>query len=130
MSSSRCVIVVALCFMAVVINSISQPSLGQEGKAKSKKVARTESKSSNRDQRLDEIEKRLMELINDVKSLRTSEEPPKSAPAATTTTATAAPALDARWFDAISWRAIGPANMGGRIVDLAIYEKDPSLFWV
>ena len=29
----------------------------------------------------------------------------------------------------VSWRSIGPANMGGRITSLAVYEKDPCIWW-
>src|SRR5580693_853043 len=29
-----------------------------------------------------------------------------------------------------SWRGVGPANMGGRITALAVYEADPSCYWV
>ena len=40
------------------------------------------------------------------------------------------PALPASYADAFHWRSIGPANMGGRIVDLAVVESDPSTYWV
>jgi photosystem II stability/assembly factor-like uncharacterized protein len=33
------------------------------------------------------------------------------------------------WIPAFQWRSIGPANMGGRITALAVYEKDPSTWW-
>ena len=33
------------------------------------------------------------------------------------------------WSKHLVWRSIGPANMGGRIVDLAINPSDPSMFW-
>lgn len=33
------------------------------------------------------------------------------------------------WINALRWRSIGPANMSGRIVDLAVYEKDPTTWW-
>ncbi|MEZ6093239.1 MAG: PDZ domain-containing protein [Pirellulaceae bacterium] len=33
------------------------------------------------------------------------------------------------WLDEIKFRSIGPANMGGRIVSIAAYEKDPSIWW-
>ncbi len=38
--------------------------------------------------------------------------------------------LPASWGEAISWRSIGPANMGGRITSIAVYEADPSIWWV
>jgi photosystem II stability/assembly factor-like uncharacterized protein len=45
----------------------------------------------------------------------------------TTTAAPSAPALDTR---PLRWRSIGPANMGGRIADFAVVEKDPSTIYV
>ena len=33
------------------------------------------------------------------------------------------------WSQKIEWRSIGPANMSGRITALAVYEKDPSIWW-
>lgn len=33
------------------------------------------------------------------------------------------------WTKGIRWRSIGPANMGGRIVDLAVNERDPNTWW-
>ncbi|MBX3418094.1 MAG: PDZ domain-containing protein [Pirellulaceae bacterium] len=36
----------------------------------------------------------------------------------------------ADWADLIKWRSIGPANMSGRITAIAVYEPDPSTFWL
>src|ERR1700726_5050840 len=33
-------------------------------------------------------------------------------------------------FDALHFRSIGPASMSGRISDLAVYEANPSIFYV
>jgi photosystem II stability/assembly factor-like uncharacterized protein len=38
--------------------------------------------------------------------------------------------FDARWLSALKWRSIGPATMGGRIVDLAAVESDPATYYV
>ncbi len=38
--------------------------------------------------------------------------------------------LNPDWVKAFQWRSIGPANMGGRMIDLAVYPKDPQIFWV
>ena len=38
--------------------------------------------------------------------------------------------LESQWLKEISWRSIGPANMGGRITDIAIHGQDPSLWWI
>lgn len=40
------------------------------------------------------------------------------------------PSLPSEWINTLHWRCIGPANMGGRITDLAVYEADPSIWWV
>ncbi|MBI3821751.1 MAG: PDZ domain-containing protein [Planctomycetes bacterium] len=40
------------------------------------------------------------------------------------------PSLPADWTKAFVWRNIGPANMSGRITALAVYEADPSTYWV
>jgi len=39
-------------------------------------------------------------------------------------------AIPAAWIKALTWRSIGPANMGGRITALAVFEGDPSTYWV
>ncbi|MCW5765676.1 MAG: PDZ domain-containing protein, partial [Phycisphaeraceae bacterium] len=66
---------------------------------------------------------------------RAQPEPTPASPASAPTTqppepAKAAPTLDPAWISAFKWRSIGPANMGGRIADLAVNEKDPSTYWV
>lgn len=38
--------------------------------------------------------------------------------------------LNPDWVSKFDWRLIGPANMSGRIVDLAVYEPDPKIFYV
>ncbi len=41
-----------------------------------------------------------------------------------------APVLDPALLDGLALRSIGPANMSGRVVDLAVVEADPSTFYV
>ena len=43
---------------------------------------------------------------------------------------TAATPSGASAFDALHFRQIGPASMSGRIADLAVYEANPSLYYV
>jgi S1-C subfamily serine protease/photosystem II stability/assembly factor-like uncharacterized protein len=83
----------------------------------------------SRDQRISEIERRLAELLKEVQALRTSGGTPSAAPAGQTTTSVQL-ALPESWLKTLQWRPIGPANMGGRIVDLAVSSSDPSTFWV
>lgn len=40
------------------------------------------------------------------------------------------PTLPPKWSETFRWRSIGPANMGGRITAIAVYEKDPCTYWV
>lgn len=38
--------------------------------------------------------------------------------------------LPTEWLKPLTWRCIGPANMGGRITALAVFEADPTTYWV
>ncbi len=40
------------------------------------------------------------------------------------------PVLNPKWVSSFNWRSVGPASMGGRIVDLAVVESDPTIFYV
>ncbi|MHC5065099.1 MAG: WD40/YVTN/BNR-like repeat-containing protein [Planctomycetota bacterium] len=37
--------------------------------------------------------------------------------------------LDPSWVEQFRWRSIGPANMGGRITAISVYEKNPSIYY-
>ena len=39
-------------------------------------------------------------------------------------------ALPLDWVDTLKWRSIGPANMGGRITDIAVNPGDASEYWI
>lgn len=39
------------------------------------------------------------------------------------------PSLPDAAIEQFSWRSIGPANMGGRITSIAVYEKDTNIWW-
>jgi photosystem II stability/assembly factor-like uncharacterized protein len=95
------------------------------------------STEQQRQGRLEEIERRLRELIQDVQALQNEgrHEAGSAAtssaagpPAATESTAQQQQVQD--WLGELRWRSIGPANMGGRIVDVAVADSDPSLFWI
>ena len=83
---------------------------------------------AQRDQKVQAIEAKVRELLQDLESLRAKPAAPVPPPAAPQPGAKAA--LPDAWLPAITWRSIGPANMGGRIVDLAVSESDASTFWV
>jgi photosystem II stability/assembly factor-like uncharacterized protein len=38
--------------------------------------------------------------------------------------------LSPEWLKPLTWRCIGPANMGGRITAVSICEEDPTTFWI
>ncbi len=38
--------------------------------------------------------------------------------------------LPEEWVKTLRWRQLGPAAMGGRITDIAVFEADPTTYWV
>jgi S1-C subfamily serine protease/photosystem II stability/assembly factor-like uncharacterized protein len=78
-----------------------------------------------RDERLDRIEAQLRELQSAIQELKKDRASP-----ARTAESEAGLAIDPKWMAAMPWRSIGPAGMGGRITDLAVFEADPTTYWV
>ncbi|XZE44216.1 PDZ domain-containing protein [Pirellulaceae bacterium SH467] len=103
--------------------------------------------SEGPDSRLDRIEKQLLEISKSLQGMqKESAKPsapanvdkPSTEPASKESPAKEAPAdekkewdgvLSKEWLKGIRWRNVGPANMGGRIVDLAVNENSPSTWW-
>jgi len=85
-----------------------------------------------RDERLDAIQRQLETLTQQVEELRAALAEQEAEGAEEPESADEPPALavDPSWIEALDWRSIGPAAMGGRIVALAVYEADPSIYWV
>ncbi|MEM7475340.1 MAG: PDZ domain-containing protein [Planctomycetota bacterium] len=54
---------------------------------------------------------------------KASSEAEKAKPAPTFT-------MKSDWLKAMDWRALGPANMAGRVTDLEIHPQDNSLWWI
>ena len=87
-------------------------------------------------ERLKEVEKQVQELtkvIQDLKAEERKSEPapaPRNAAVSTSASSTQEIVFDPKWLGALTWRSIGPANMSGRIVDLAVVESDPMTYWV
>ncbi len=79
--------------------------------------------AADKAKRIEQIEAQLRDLLGEVEKLK------QASTNSATQTASAAP-LDAKWTQALAWRSIGPAGMGGRIVDLAVNESDSSMYWV
>src|SRR5262245_769535 len=69
-----------------------------------------------------DIERQIDELKKKIDDLRRQPTP--------VTPARVAGTLDPSWVEKLTWRSIGPASMAGRIVALAVYEADPSTYWV
>ncbi len=96
-------------------------------------------------EKIQEIEKKLAEISAEVAALKKGEEASAEPAKSPETDKPAAdkPAdveprqpvssdggLPAEWVRSLTWRAIGPAAMGGRITAIAVYEADPSIWWV
>jgi S1-C subfamily serine protease/photosystem II stability/assembly factor-like uncharacterized protein len=112
------------------------PAAKPAGAAATRPTTRPAS-TDTQEQRLARLEAQMRDLVQSVNDLRKMSQPPSTAyPVARASSPTTAPApaspltLDAKWQQALTWRSIGPAGMGGRIVDFAVNESDPSMFWV
>jgi photosystem II stability/assembly factor-like uncharacterized protein len=74
-----------------------------------------------------ELEKQIAELNKKLNELKTG---PKEEVKLLAGTTSAANSLPDSWVRALNWRPIGPANMAGRITSIAVYEADPSTYWI
>src|SRR5262249_9296390 len=72
-----------------------------------------------REQQLADLEKEIQALNKKLAELK-----------AATPAAAVDGAIPAEWIKAINWRSIGPANMGGRITAISVFEADPCTYWV
>src|SRR5207302_1520424 len=69
----------------------------------------------SRDQQIADLQKQIKELSRKVEELRTTavKAPTSAFPEGT---------IPADWTKALTWRCIGPANMGGRITGISVFE--------
>jgi photosystem II stability/assembly factor-like uncharacterized protein len=81
----------------------------------------TQAEEMSREQQIAELERQIQELTKKLTELRRPPAPP-SPPSG--------PTIPADWIKTLSWRSIGPATMGGRIVAMAVVESDPTTYWV
>jgi photosystem II stability/assembly factor-like uncharacterized protein len=72
---------------------------------------------------IDDLEQRLNKLLE---KLRAIKESTRSSPGQSAPMEQSPPNLDKLF----AWRPIGPANMGGRITSLAVFEADPTCYYV
>src|SRR4051812_31139629 len=80
-------------------------------------------KDAGREKEIAALEKQLADLQAKLKALKEPKAEPK-------TITPAEEVIPAGWVNQFQWRSIGPATMGGRITAIAVYEADPSTFWV
>lgn len=117
---------------AVTAGWSAESSAGKADKPPREKPTPAAAADIPRESTLETIVEKLRGLLKEVESLRD-----KTTPQAAKSKAAAGPppkpgvpaALPDSWRQAITWRSIGPANMGGRIVDLAVADSDSSMFW-
>src|SRR6185436_295549 len=79
------------------------------------------------DQRIAQLEAQVQALKSALEEMRKG---PTTAKSPTTAPSTPAFTLDSKYQQSLTWRSIGPAGMGGRIVDFAVLDSDPSTFFV
>ncbi len=83
---------------------------------------------ADREKKIAELEKQISGLTKELKDLKE--------PAAPVVRAKSAEAkvpegtIPDDWTKALHWRCIGPANMGGRITSISVYDADPSTYWI
>ncbi|HEV3203287.1 MAG TPA: PDZ domain-containing protein [Gemmataceae bacterium] len=76
---------------------------------------------NSRDQQLADIERQLQDLARKLEELK--QDSPGS-------TVTVPGTISPEWIKKLSWRSIGPAAMGGRIIAISVFEADPSTYWI
>ncbi len=98
----------ALAFFALVaLTGLAQPPAGLDPK-----IAKE----------IDDLERRLQTLQARLKALKDSAGP--------ATTQALSGGLPPHLDKLLAWRPIGPANMGGRITSLAVFDADPTCYYV
>jgi photosystem II stability/assembly factor-like uncharacterized protein len=76
----------------------------------------------SREQQIAELEKQLAALSARLAELKAAS--PNISPTQPEGT------LPDAWVKPFTWRCIGPANMGGRITDITVFEADPCTYWI
>ncbi len=80
-----------------------------------------QSKDQTKEKQIKEVEKELNDLTGKLKALK--EAPDGAKPAVSS-------GVPQDWLKSLTWRSIGPSNMGGRTIAISVFEQDPSLFWL
>ncbi len=74
-----------------------------------------------RTERINKLQEQVDKLNKELGALRTAESQEQAEKAESRNNA---------WMKGLNWRCIGPAAMGGRVTALAVYEKDPCIYYV
>ncbi len=77
------------------------------------------------DERIQKLEAQIAELAAQLEAIKQEQAAPTESEGDSTTVVLGTEALEA-----LQYRELGPATMGGRITDIAIYEADPCIFYV
>jgi photosystem II stability/assembly factor-like uncharacterized protein len=83
----------------------------------------TDDKATSREKQIADLEKKIQEMNKKLAELRRGNDGGTAAPIVEGP-------LPAAWIKGLTWRSIGPAAMGGRIIGISVYEADPSTYWV
>src|SRR5262245_1046811 len=78
----------------------------------------------DRAKQIAEAEKRLADLQKQLEELK------KQPSAGEAAISGVNGSLPADWVKSMTWRNIGPANMGGRVTAISVFEADPTTYWV
>jgi photosystem II stability/assembly factor-like uncharacterized protein len=78
---------------------------------------------NSKKQQIADIEKQIQDLNKKLKELQANTGAASEPGAADGT-------IPADWIKSFSWRCIGPANMGGRITAISVFEADPTTYWI
>jgi photosystem II stability/assembly factor-like uncharacterized protein len=84
-------------------------------------ISVSQGQEKTREQQLADLEKEIQALNKKLDALKASMAAAPAGPEGT---------IPAEWIKALSWRSIGPANMGGRITAISVFEADPCTYWV
>src|SRR4051812_39320259 len=84
-------------------------------------IARSDDTADDPDKQIADIQKQIEELNKQLAELKKKKPATPAAPEGV---------LPAAYVKPMTWRCIGPANMGGRITAIAVVESDPSTYYV
>src|SRR4051812_39874708 len=84
-------------------------------------IARSDDTADDPDKQIADIQKQIEELNKQLAELKKKKPATPAAPEGV---------LPAAYVKPMTWRCIGPANMGGRITALAVVESDPTTYYV